>query len=130
MYKSAQAVLQAWVEGVNGADLDSLSALYHPEAILLPTFSYKKLTTEAAILDYFVQLSSRSGLAVELHDNTLRTQNYAGHVEVISGIYRWRFEVEDEPLSFEARFSFMVDLSNERPIVHHHSSQVPRGMVP
>jgi len=44
----------------------------------------------------------------------------------MSGIYNWRFIVDGELLNFEARFSYLVDLSKSSPIIHHHSSQIPR----
>jgi hypothetical protein len=44
----------------------------------------------------------------------------------LCGIYCWRFAVDGEPLSFEARFSYFMDTARPRPILHHHSSQIPR----
>ena len=86
------------------------------------------MASPEAINGYFEQLGTRQGLGVELHANTVRIQQYDDHIEGIMGIYRWRFDVDQEGLSFEARFTMITDLTSETPILHHHSSQVPRDL--
>ena len=76
--------------------------------------------------DYFSKLCGRDELSIALHEKTLNVQAIAGDVHAMNGIYCWRFAVDDELLSFEARFSYMLDLVRPKPIVHHHSSQIPR----
>jgi hypothetical protein len=75
---------------------------------------------------YFEKLNSREELCVALHEKTIEVQTITDTIHSVSGIYCWRFAVDDEMLSFEARFSFVLDLSLENPILHHHSSQIPR----
>jgi len=128
MFDSSRAVLGAWIKGVNSGEIESVIGLYHNDAVLLPTFSNRTMASPEAIKDYFAQLGAREGLVVELHESTLRRQRYADHIEGVMGIYRWRFEVEQEALSFEARFTYFIDLSSATPILHHHSSQVPRDL--
>ncbi len=122
----SEKILQTWLQAVNNGDIEKLKFLYGEKAILIPTFSNKLLDTPEKILDYFLQLSSRENLKVTLHEKTVRTQAISDRFNAISGIYKWQFLVEDEQLSFEARFSYMLDLDSERPIIHHHSSQIPR----
>ena len=128
MYDSSRAVLDAWLGGVNDGEFESVVGLYHKNAVLLPTFSNRTMASIEAIKGYFEQLGAREGLGIDLHESTLRTQQYDDHIEGIMGIYRWRFNVEQEGLSFEARFTMIADLTSETPILHHHSSQVPRDL--
>lgn len=65
---------------------------------------------------------------IALHEKTLKIQTISQDVYVMSGIYCWRFAVDGELLSFEARFSYVIDFSKPRPIIHHHSSQIPRTL--
>jgi hypothetical protein len=126
MAEPALQLLETWLAAVNNGELERVTALYGEQATLLPTFSNHSLHTPAGIQDYFQQLGNRKGLAVALHPRTLTIQRIADQKWCLSGIYRWAFEVDQEPLSFEARFSFLVDLDSPSPILHHHSSQIPR----
>ena len=126
MTKKAEEVLTAWFQAVNTGDLESTLALYNEKAVLIPTFSNKLLTDPEKIRDYFVKLTSREQLSVTLREKTLTIQPVQYDVYALSGIYLWRFVVEGELLNFEARFSYVLDLTLAAPILHHHSSQVPR----
>ena len=123
-----EQVLKAWMQAVNNGDLEGLIALYDESAVLIPTFSNRLLGTPAMIRDYFVRLAGRDELSIALHEKTLKIQPLGQSVHVMSGIYCWRFAVDGELLSFEARFSYVLDFSKQRPIIHHHSSQIPRTL--
>lgn len=128
-YPSSNEVLHAWLRGVNAGRVDDVLALYADEAILLATFSPHAMRTPATRRLYFEQLATRSGLNVSLHEKTLRTQAFAAEIEVLSGIYCFRFEIDAEPFSFEARFSMLVNRAVPQPLFHHHSSQIPRTLT-
>jgi hypothetical protein len=100
--------------------------LYDGNAVLIPTFSNRLLGKPERIREYFETLYSRSGLGITLHEKPRIVHPIGGNLHALSGIYRWRFEIDDEPLDFEARFSFILDLDRPAPILHHHSSQIPR----
>ncbi len=119
-------VLNQWMNAVNAGDLEALLALYDDGAVLIPTFSNRLLSKPDALRDYFSKLCSRDELSIALHEKTLNVQAISGSVHAMNGIYCWRFAVDGELLSFEARFSYMLDLKRAKPIVHHHSSQIPR----
>jgi hypothetical protein len=119
-------VLDHWMHAVNHADVERLLALYDPQAVLIPTFSNRLLNTPEKLRDYFEKLGSREELSIALHDRTLLVQALPGRLFTLGGIYNWRFMVEGELLNFEARFSYVVDLARPRPILQHHSSQIPR----
>lgn len=124
--QETKTILKKWLQAVNSKDLETLLSFYNEKAVLIPTFSNRILNTPARIRDYFEKLASNEALNVSLHENTIREQRISENIYALSGIYLWRMKVEDEPLSFEARFSYMLDLSLPSPIIHHHSSQIPR----
>jgi hypothetical protein len=121
-----ELVLKAWMNAVNEGSLEGLLALYDENAVLIPTFSNRLLSKTESIRDYFIRLCSREELSIALHEKTLNIQPVVGSVYAMHGIYCWRFSIDGELLSFEARFSYVLDLARERPIIHHHSSQIPR----
>lgn len=119
-------ILNQWMQAVNQADVDKLLSLYDQNAVLIPTFSNKILNTREKIRDYFEKLGSREDLSIALHEKTLYVQKITEDIHILNGIYNWRFKVDEEILNFEARFSYVIDISRPCPIIHHHSSQVPR----
>lgn len=125
--KAPQDVLEKWMQAVNSGDIESLLALYDSQAVLIPTFSNRLLNTPDKLRNYFEKLSSREDLSIALHERTLIVQDLNSQsVFSLSGIYNWRFDIDGELLNFEARFSYLIDLSKPSPILHHHSSQIPR----
>ena len=121
-------VLNQWMKAVNDADVDTLLGLYDPEAVLIPTFSNRILNTADKLRDYFEKLGSRPDLSIALHEKTLVIQELQSQIYALGGIYNWRFAVDGELLNFEARFSYLMDLTKPSPILHHHSSQIPRTL--
>ncbi len=126
MLPTPEEIIQEWMRGINDGAIDKVISLYDNNSILLPTFSNKVLKTPAAIRDYFQRLASREDLSVALHEKTLSTQNLGNHIAILSGVYRWQFNIEDELMVFQARFTYGLNLSQSAPILHHHSSQIPR----
>ncbi len=124
---AARSVSERWLAAVNNRDLETLLSLYAMSSVLLPTFSPHIIREDVRRREYFTRLSQRPGLTVSLHEKTFTAQA-VGQVAVASGIYCFRFEIDGEPYAFEARFTFVIDPQSERPIVHHHSSQIPRTM--
>ena len=124
----ALEILQEWMKGINTADVEKLLSLYNDEAVLIPTFSNRLLDTKEKIKDYFEKVGSKEQLSIALHDNTVITQEIGKDLFSVSGIYNWRFDIDGELFNFEARFSYIFDLTKEKPILHHHSSQIPRTL--
>jgi len=124
--KNPENVLKEWMQAVNNGDLEGLLALYDEHAVLIPTFSNRLLSKFESIREYFEKLCSREELSIALHEKTLDIQAIGGDIHTMHGIYCWRFAIDGELLSFEARFSYVIDLARINPIVHHHSSQIPR----
>ena len=128
MNRTPEQLVATWMSHINRRELDKLLALYDEHAVLIPTFSNRLLNTPAKVRKYFHDLGARDELSIALHENTVHIQALAGGIRAVCGIYCWRFAVEGEVLSFEARFSFVVDMDRERPILQHHSSQIPRSL--
>lgn len=124
--KKAEDVLRKWLKAVNLGNVELLIALYDKQAVLIPTFSNKILATAHDIREYFINLAKRERLSVQLHKKTLKVQKAAEGINVLCGIYCWRFSIDDELFSFEARFSFVLNMNLKNPIIQHHSSQIPR----
>ena len=126
MTKTPKQILTKWMQAVNNGKIEALLSLYNKNAVLIPTFSNKLLTTPEDIRDYFVKLANRDELSVSLHKKTLSIQLIKNEIYILSGIYCWRLTIDGEPFTFEARFSYTIDASHENPIINHHSSQIPR----
>lgn len=126
--ENPRAILEQWMQAVNQGDVESLLNLYDSQAVLIPTFSNRLLNTRDKLREYFERLGSREDLSIALHEKTLIIQPLQDPVYALSGIYNWRFSVDGELLNFEARFSYLIDLSKPQPIQHHHSSQIPRTL--
>ena len=124
----AETFLLHWTELVGRQDVEGVLALYAEDAVLVPTFSNRLLTTPERIREYFVTLCSRERLGLELHTRPRIVTPVSEHVCALGGIYRWQFAVDEELLAFEARFSFLLDFARAAPILHHHSSQIPRSL--
>lgn len=127
-YQNAEDVLSSWITGICTGAIDEVESLYHENAVLIPTFSPHTVNTTEGIRQYFDQLATRDKLQVRLYDKSLKKQFLGGNAWMLSGIYAFEFEVDQLLLIFPSRFTFAVNLDNEKPIVHHHSSQVPRNL--
>ena len=126
MRQHPEQILHEWMDAVNTGNVPDLTALYDPSAVLIPTFSSRLLKTPEMIEEYFIRLGSREELSVALHEKTVISQTLGDQIYALSGIYCWRFAIDGELLNFEARFNYMLDLKKPSPIMHHHSSQIPR----
>ena len=120
------AILKTWVERVNAGDLEGVIGMYAESATLLPTFSPHQASSEADIRAYFENLASLPALGVQLHEDTLIEHQIDEAVECACGNYTFSYEVEGEVQAFASRFTFVMDAGKARPIIHHHSSQVPQ----
>jgi len=128
-YSTPEQVLLSWLDAINAGDLEAVASMYTPDAVLIPTFFNRRLRTPDERKSYFDRLSKKGNLAVELHKKPLLTQQITPGLHCLSGIYCWHFDDEDgELLYFEARFTFVVDLDCDTPVVHQHSSQIPRSL--
>jgi len=117
-----------WAQMINDGRVEETINLYDDGSVLMPTFSPHTVKTRADLTDYFTQLASREALEVSLHEKTVECVQAGETSYVLSGIYSFKFEVDETLLTFPSRFTFLIDLSLEKPIKHHHSSQIPRTL--
>jgi hypothetical protein len=128
IFNSPEDVLKTWMAFVNQGDIEGLVSLYDENAILIPTFSNRQLDAPEKLRKYFENLVHREDLSIALHEKTLAVQAIRNGLYSMCGIYCWRFAVDGELLNFEARFSYILDLALPNPIIHHHTSQIPRTL--
>jgi hypothetical protein len=126
MYTSPQSLLEAWLDGVNRADVAAVLELYNEKAILLPTFSDKSLATGQQLQRYFEYLFAKKCLRVSTLPASVIDQALSTDHHSLNGLYIWEWWQDGAVLYHKARFSFVIDLSLSAPILHHHSSQLPR----
>ncbi len=119
-------VLKQWMQHVNDHSIEGLISLYDEHAVLIPTFSNRLLSTPERIREYFERLCSREELSIAMHEKTLIVQPISADLYSLCGIYCWRFAIDGELFSFEARFSYLLNPALQQPILQHHSSQIPR----
>lgn len=121
-------ILKQWMDGINTKNVEKLINLYDDKAVLIPTFSNRILNTPDKIKGYFEKVGAKDGLSITIHEKTLIVQEIDNKVYNLNGIYTWHFIIDDEPMTFEARFSYVFDLKKQKPIINHHSSQIPRTL--
>ncbi|MFP6899804.1 MAG: hypothetical protein VCA36_02605 [Opitutales bacterium] len=113
---------------VNSLEVEDLLALYDDDAVFLPTFSDDFLTNKEGIRGYFEELRGEGDIKVSLDEESLLEQTLSDGLHSISGIYRWRFGKSEEGVLLDARFTFILDLGRSSPVLHHHSSRLPRKL--
>jgi hypothetical protein len=126
MNDKSQEVINNWINYIKDHNIEKLINLYDKSAIIIPTFSDSILNTPEKIRNYFEKLLQRKELQIAMHNKTIHQQFIDKDIVIISGIYYWKFIVEEELMTYEARFTFVMNLSKTSPIIHHHSSQLPR----
>ena len=122
-----ETVLKRWVDAVNARRIDDILCLYAEDATLIPTFSPRPARSPEDIRRYFATLCARPETSVETRLETVSIQHFAGGVAAVSGVYRFRVAAEDGLSHVETRFSLIVAPGEPRPILHHHSSEMPPG---
>jgi len=114
-----------WEACINAGDLESLLNLYNENCVLIPTFTHTTIDTADGLQNYFANLTSRKCLEVELHRSTIHCQNIGDNNHIVTGTYSFKFEIDNTLLTFLSRFTFVINLNLDKPILHHHSSQTP-----
>lgn len=124
----ARQVLDTWIDKIRANDLDGVVGMYADASVLLPTFSPHRIASRDDLRAYFGQLFTREEMRVHLHEASLRILPMSGTAYALVGVYSFSFVVDDATLTFPSRFTFVIDTAAEAPILHHHSSQVPRTL--
>ena len=113
-------ILNSWQKHLNEKNLSGILKLYDISCILIPTFSSEILTDHEQIKEYFVKMIEIQKGKVEFQPNSISEQQVGENMYLLSGNYFFHLIEKEKILS---RFSFLVNLLSENPILHHHSSR-------
>ena len=114
-------ILHKWEEYFNNQNLKDILNLYHPKSSLIPTFSSSILFDHNDIKEYFIFLFQEQQGSVNIQNESIVEQKIVEKVYLSIGNYIFYLSQGRE---YPARFSFILDISLENPIKHHHSSTV------
>jgi len=124
--QSPKIIIDHWAEHFNNGNLEGLLDMYHEEATLLPTFSPNLLSTLEQIEEYFVRTIEHQA-SVEIDDGRTIKKKLSENIYLMTGFYIFYFD-NNRKREFKSRFTFLIDLSTEKPIQHHHSSQISESL--
>ena len=113
-------ILNSWQQQLNEKNLPGVLKLYDISCVMIPTFSSEMLTDHEQIKEYFVKVIEVQKMKVELQPNSISKQQVGENMYLLSGNYIFNLMEKRE---IPARFSFLVNLLSENPILHHHSSR-------
>ena len=122
-----QPLLAEWLHYFNNHDVDSITAMYSENAILLPTFELI-CTNEDQIVTYFYNLLKKYRLSCKLVVDFANLQQnkdgefLAPNIVVNNGIYIFSFYENGKFVTQRARYTFVF---HNNLIVSHHSSVDP-----
>ena len=114
-------ILNSWQQYLNEKNLSGVLKLYDISCVLVPTFSAEILTNHEQIEEYFFKVIEVQKVKVAFQQNSIYEQQVGENMYLLSGKYFFHL-MEKEKIP--ARFSFLVNLLSENPILHHHSSRI------
>ena len=124
--QSPETIVDHWADHFNNGNLERLLDMYQEEATLLPTFSPNLLSTPKQIEEYFVRTIDHQA-SVEIDDSQTIKRKLSENMYLMTGFYIIYFN-NNRKREFKSRFTFLIDLSTEKPIQHHHSSQISESL--
>jgi hypothetical protein len=120
---SPESVINQWANHFNTGNLNGILSMYHKDSTLLPTFIPKLLSTQEQIKGYF-ELAIKGQASVEVDTNQAIKKELPGSVYLMTGSYVFNLKSKGDK-KYISWYSFLIDLSGDSPIRHHHSSRVP-----
>ena len=124
--QSPEIIIDHWAQHFNNGNLERLLDMYHEEATLLPTFSPNLLSTPKQIEEYFIRTMEHQA-SVKIDAGTTIKKKFSENMYLMTGFYIFYFG-NNHKKEFKSRFTFLIDLSTEKPIQHHHSSQISESL--
>jgi len=113
------ALFDQWNQALQTGEPKTVAALYHSNAILLPTISNKIRHNHEEIEDYFVHFLNQQPVG-NIDESNIRIYD---KLAINSGSYTFAFNDGSE---VQARFTFVYQWDGESwKIVEHHSSKMP-----
>ncbi|RVU51060.1 DUF4440 domain-containing protein [Pseudomonas syringae pv. syringae] len=118
----AKAALYRWAATVATRNVDSVLALYAPDAILVPTLSNEVRDCDDSRRSYFENFLGNDGLVCDIQVFKKRLSRKLGTV-VVGGLYTFVFRQDGDQRVVPARFLFTFErIEGEWLITGHHSS--------
>ena len=111
-----------WDEYFNEGSISSIVNLYNKESTLFPTFSNQILTDREKIKEYFYKVLIEEKVSVETIFDSVTEEKIGENIFLLVGNYFFKFRKNK---IVKARFSFIISLLSDNPIIHHHSSRIP-----
>ena len=116
-------IIEKWADYFNAGDLEGITSLYHRDSTLLPTFLPKLLSSKEQISGYFIAaIEGKASIEVNVSQSIKKV--ISEDIYLMTGSYIFCLSSKGEE-KYESWFSFLIDLSVDSPIRHHHSSRVP-----
>ena len=116
-------VIEKWANYFNAGDLEGITSLYHKDSTLLPTFLPKLLASKEQISGYFIAaIEGKASIEVIVSQSIKKV--VSENTYLMTGTYVFCLPSKGGE-KFESWYSFLIDLSDDSPIRHHHSSRVP-----
>ena len=116
-------IIKQWSDCFNNADMKGILSLYHDNATLLPTFLPKLLARNNEIKGYF-EVAFNGDASVEVNVKDAIKKKLSGNIFLMTGSYVFCLGSKGGK-KYLSWYSFLIDLSDDAPIKHHHSSRVP-----
>ena len=121
--QSPETIVDHWAEHFNNGNLECILEMYHKDTTLLPTFLPNLLSNPEQIKDYFVRTVEHQA-SVEIDDNQTINKKLSENMYLMTGRYTFCLKKKSST-KYLSWFTFLIDLSVDSPIRHHHSSRVP-----
>ncbi len=116
-------VIEKWANYFNAGDLEGITSLYHKDSTLLPTFLPKLLASKEQISGYFIAaIEGKASIEVNVSQSIKKVVSESTYL--MTGTYVFCLPSKGGE-KYESWYSFLIDLSDDSPIRHHHSSRVP-----
>ena len=116
-------IIEQWADCFNNADMKAILSLYQDNATLLPTFLPKLLASNNEIKGYF-EVAFNGDASVEVNVEDAISKELPGNIFLMTGSYVFCLGSRGGK-KYLSWYSFLIDLSDDSPIKHHHSSRVP-----
>ena len=124
--QSPATIVDHWADHFNNGNLERLLDMYQEEATLLPTFSPNLLSPPKQIDENFGRTMEHQA-TVKIDAGTTIKKKFSENMYLMTGFYIFYFG-NNHKREFKSRFTFLIDLSTEKPIQHHHSSQISESL--
>jgi hypothetical protein len=121
---SPESIVSQWALYFNDGNLEGVLSMYHKDSTLFPTFVPRLLSSPEEIKGYF-KIAIKGKASVEIDINESIKKELPGNIYLVTGTYVFTLKNKEGDKKYISWYSFLIDLSEDSPIQHHHSSRVP-----